>query len=127
VAVSPDGKFVFYAETGGGRVVRLGLADGGRAEAAIVGRPDNLSWTQSGKLLVATHRSGWKFIACARGQTCRSEWSLFEIDPATMHAKELLAHDGDVVGAVASATETPQGVYLGAVFGDRVGVWTKPE
>jgi hypothetical protein len=48
---------------------------------------------------------------------------LLEIDPATMAVTEVLRHEGAVVGAVASAQQVGERVYLGAVFGDRIGVW----
>jgi hypothetical protein len=125
VALSPDGKFLFYAETGRGRVVRLGLADGSRASVPTPRMPDNLSWTAAGTLLVPSHRSGLGLISCGRGGDCRAPWTLYEIDPQTLQSSEVLAHDGDVIGAVSSATETPDGIYLGAVFGDRVGVFKR--
>lgn len=128
VAVSPDGSHVLYAETGGGRVVRVPLAAPAagrpRDEVRIPGKPDNLSWSPRGTLWVATHTSAPGFLACALGRSpCRSAWSLYEIDPDTLRATERLQHDGSAVGAVASAAEVEGRVYLGAVFGDRVGVW----
>lgn len=64
------------------------------------------------------------FLLCGFGRLpCRTGWSLFEIDPATMRATELLHHDGSVVGGVASAAEFDGTTFFGAVFDDRIGVW----
>ncbi len=126
VEVSPDGEWIYYAETGGGRVVRVARSGGARVEATVPGMPDNLSWSDRGKLYVASHQSGLAFLRCAGGGACRAPWALYEIDPATMQVSEVLRGDGQVVGAIASAAEVAPRVYLGAVFGDRIGVWTRP-
>jgi len=123
VALSPDGKTLYYAETGGGRFVRIGLDGSDRAAIPIAGAPDNLSWTSRGTLYLASHTSNVAFLGCLTRKACRSPWVLLEIDPVTMRADEVLAHDGAVVGAVASAQQVGDLVYLGAVFGDRIGVW----
>jgi hypothetical protein len=127
VALSPDGKTLYYAETGGGRFVRIGLDGTGRAEIDVPGGPDNLSWTSRGTLYLASHTSNIAFLGCLIGRACRSPWVLLEIDPESMRADVVLKHDGSVVGAVASAQQVGALVYLGAVFGDRIGVWRAAE
>lgn len=127
VALSPDGGTLYFAETGNGRFNRIGLDGSNRSYVAVEGRPDNLSWTPRGTLYLASHTSSWAFLACVRGAACRSPWALFEIDPGSLQADQVLAHDGEVVGAVASAEQVGALVYLGAVFGDRIGVWRASE
>jgi hypothetical protein len=127
VALSPDGATLFYAETGAGRFVRIGLDGSGRTEVEVPGGPDNLSWTTRGTLYLASHTANLAFLGCLRGGACRSPWVLLEIDPQSMRVDDVLTHDGDVVGAVASAQQVGAVVYLGAVFGDRIGVWRAPE
>lgn len=127
VALSPDGKTLYYAETGGGRFVRIGLDGAGRAEVDVPGGPDNLSWTRQGTLYLASHTSNFAFLGCLFGDACRSPWVLLEIEPGTLRVDEVLAHDGAVVGAVASGEQVGDLVYLGAVFGDRIGVWRAAE
>lgn len=127
VALSPDGRTLYYAETGGARLVRIGLDGTGRAEVALPGGPDNLSWTEHGTLYLASHTSSAAFLGCMIGPACRSPWVLLEIDPQSLHVDQVLAHDGSVVGAVASAQQVGELVYLGGVFGDRIGVWRGPE
>jgi hypothetical protein len=130
VLVSPDGGSVFYAETGSGRISRVPRAGAtvGSSPAHVIigGNPDNLSLSPRGTILAATHTDGAAFLLCAFGRLpCRTGWSLFEIDPATLRATELLHHDGSVVGAVASAAEFNGRTYFGAVFDDRIGVWPR--
>jgi hypothetical protein len=128
IAVSADGRAILYAETGSGRIVRVPRPGANtnerQASVSIRGNPDNLSWNSQSTLLVATHTDGAAFLLCALGRLpCRTGWSLFEIDPGTLRATELLHHEGDALGAVASAAEIAGRYYLGAVFDDRIGVW----
>lgn len=126
VAVSRDGRNLFFVETGGSQLVRLRRADGGaRVEVAIDGALDNLSWTRRGNLLLASHDSVSAFLGCVTGGTCRAPWSIWEIDPDTLSVRRVFRHDGSIVGAVASAAEVGDQIYLGAVFGDRIGVWER--
>ena len=61
-------------------------------------------------------------MPCAFGrQPCRSGWAVYEIDPVTLAARPVLEHDGEDLGAVATALEVNGRIYLGAVFDDRVG------
>ncbi len=127
VAVSADGESIYYAETFGSRVVRVpraGRGEGPPQAVEIPGGPDNLSWTSRGTLLVATHMSTTALTFCMLGKTpCRSSWAVYEIDPTSLSAKEILRHDGEVVGAVATAAESGKLHFLGAVYDDRIGVW----
>lgn len=121
---------VFYSASGSGRVFRVplaGLAGGETAPSVkIGGNPDNLALSPRGTILAATHSSGLALAFCRFGPSpCRSGWTIFEIDPATMEKTELLHHDGSVVGAVSSVSEHEGRFYLGAIFDDRIGVWQR--
>jgi hypothetical protein len=123
VLLSPDGRTLWFAQTGAGAVGVLDLPSGRRREVAIGGHPDNLAWSASGRVLAVTHVSGLAFLRCSLGSgPCRSPWALFEIDPASLAARELLRSDGGEVGGVASVAEWRGRLWFGAVFGDRIGV-----
>ena len=125
VAVSADGRWIYYSETGGGKIDRIPREGGTPQRAAVPGWPDNLSWSDRGTLLLATHMSGLQFIACAFRSPCRSPWRLLEVDPQTLQASTRLDNDGDLLGAVAGAQQLGDTTYLTAVFGDRIGVIRK--
>ncbi len=128
VWLAPDRSKLLTAHTGAGRVVRVELAGGNVTSTEIPGHPDNLSLSPRGVLLLASHLSGVRFLRCAfGGSPCRSPWAVFEIDPDDLASREILRHDGSAVGAVASAAEAFGRLYLGAVFGDRIGVYPLPE
>jgi hypothetical protein len=131
VLASRDGATVFYAETGSGQVTRVPRAGATAGQVPdrvkIGGNPDNLSLSPRGTILAATHTDGAALLLCNFGRLpCRTGWSLFEIDPASLRATQLLHHDGSVVGAVASAAEFDGRIYFGAIFDDRIAVWRKP-
>lgn len=130
VAVSADGASIFFAETATGRVVRLpraGASGEGGESVMVGGSPDNLSWSEDGKLWVATHTSSVRFAACAFGRApCRSPWAVFAIDPQRLAATETFAHDGDRVGAIATAARSGSLSFFGAVYDDRIGVRRDP-
>lgn len=127
VWLAPDRSRLLTAHTGAGRVVRVELATGAAASTPVPGHPDNLSRAPGGAIRVATHLGGLRFLRCAFGRgACRSPWAVWEIDPADLASRELLHHDGEAVGAVASVAEAFGRFYLGAVFGDRIGVYVPP-
>lgn len=128
VWLAPDRSRLLTSHTGSGRVVRADLGSGRIASAEVPGHPDNLSTSPRGALRVATHLSGPGFLRCAFGSgPCRSPWAVWEIDPVDLRTRELLRHDGEAVGAVASVAEAFGRLYLGAVFGDRIGVVRMPD
>ena len=124
VAASPDGSMLFYTESMTGLVHRRPLDDGAGAIAVEVeGNPDNLSWTEHGRLLVASHTAGTRFGLCLLGRRpCTTSWAVFEIDPLTLAVHKIFDHDGAVLGAVSSAAQVGDELVLGSVFDDRIGV-----
>lgn len=130
IAVTPDAREVFFTETGARRVGRIDGLDPQAVPAvtrlAVDGAPDNLSWTRRGTLITATHIASRSFVSCVFGRRpCRSAWELLEIDPRTLASTVLVRDDdGDAVGAVSAAAEVDGRFYLGAVFDDRIGVWS---
>jgi len=124
VALSTDGKMLFYTETMSGTLYRRPLESGaGTVTVEIGGNPDNITWTGRGTLLVATHTAGAAFLLCSLGrEPCKTSWEVVEVDPDTMAAKPIFSHNGEQVGAVATALEVGRTLYLGSVFDDRVGI-----
>jgi hypothetical protein len=123
---SADARAALFAVTHAGSVRRVAVSDPGPPEAAIEveGRPDNLSRSADGGVFVVTHLSGPAVLLCRfRGGPCRSGWALLQLAPELTRARTLLRHDGEVVGAAASASQAGERIYIGAVFGDRIGVW----
>ena len=116
IAVSPDGATLFVAENGASRVVRM-PADGARTPAdrtsfATPGRPDNLSWSSRGTLLVAVLHP-----ATPGG------WSLLEHEPGAAGATlRVEARDGAPLHSVTSADEAGGRLFFGSMADDRIGI-----
>jgi hypothetical protein len=124
---SADGSGVLFAETNAG-AIRFAVARAGGDDPPeaieVGGRPDNLARSPRGSVLVVTHLTGVGFLACNFGRRpCRTAWALIEVEPDLSSATELLRHDGEALGAAASAAEVAGRFYIGAVFDDRIGVW----
>jgi hypothetical protein len=128
VAVSADGRFVYYSELGTGLAYRVARDGSGEpASVAIGGNPDNFAWSGRGTLLLATHTGGAALLACAFGRSpCRTPWEIYEIDPTSMAAPLLLAGDGEVLGAVSTPAVVGPNLYLASIFDDRIGVLPLP-
>jgi hypothetical protein len=74
-------------------------------------------------LLIATHTGGAAFMLCRFGRLpCATSWEVWEMDPETLAMHKVIAHDGSIVGAIATALEVDGVLYLGSVFDDRIGV-----
>jgi hypothetical protein len=124
VAISHDGAKIFYTETMTGLVYRIPRSlEHGAVSIDVGGNPDNLTWARGGKLLVSTHTGGPAFLLCSFGWLpCHTSWEVYEIDPTTMASSRVLQHDGSIIGAVATALEVDDELYLSSVFDDRIGV-----
>jgi hypothetical protein len=126
VFVADDGR-IFFSESGSGLVREAPDASSGRPPLffEIGGIPDNLAPGPDGSILAATHGSLSAFVGCSfHRASCHSPWSLFAIDPAPdAKPRELLRHDGSVLGAVSSAAFVDGRYVLGSVFGESLGVW----
>jgi hypothetical protein len=121
----PGGAELAVAFTGSGSVRLQPLAPSGgpTREIEVGGHPDNLSLSSRGTLLALVHSSGLASLRCRFGALpCTSPWKLMEIEPVAGLASQRFAHDGSLIGGVASVAEVGERLYFGAVFDDRIGV-----
>lgn len=104
-------------------VRRIDVGSGELLASVKVPRPDNLTWTADGRLLVASHRSGLRQIAeCREGTagTCAVAFSILVLDPEDLSAEILLERDDLPTGAVSVALQVDDDIWLGTFAGDRV-------
>jgi hypothetical protein len=124
VAVSADGTEVFFAAWGARRLVRLRL-DGQprRSEVELAIRPDNLSWSRDGRLLVAGQRGGFgEILACGQVEagTCALSYAVLDVEPSSLEQRVLIENDDEITGAVSSALQVGGELFLGTFAGDRI-------
>ncbi len=128
IAVSRDQKTFYFSDASHWRV-SIGQVDP-TSKAPIThvdvgGAPDNLSLSPTGTVLatVNTLHGDLPFLCSLGGRTCRSGWAVWEIDPATHKAREVLADNGQKLATATSALEHAGKLYIGSMAEDRVGVY----
>lgn len=125
IELSPDGEFIFLNEFFGNRVSKIRRATGERMGSVDVPHPDNSSWNQHGELLVASQpMSAMEILACTKATPqapCRSRSSVIAVDPDSLRAREIFAHEGSPIGPVTMALQHGEYLYLGTFAADRIG------
>jgi hypothetical protein len=128
IAVARDGQAFYFADSGRWRVAIVPWNGGGNQirYVGVGGAPDNLTISASGRILATVVTLGGDlplpFICAFRGRTCRTGWAVWEIDPDTGTAVEILAGDGQRIGSVPVALEMGDFLLLGSIGDNRVGV-----
>lgn len=131
IAVSRDRKTLYFADAGHWRI-SIGQLDqtAGKpiAHVEVGGAPDNLSLSPSGAVIatVNTLRGDVPFLCSLGGRRCRSGWAVWEIDPVTLRAREVLSDDGKRLATATSALEHAGRLYIGSMAEDRLGVYVMP-
>lgn len=126
IAVSEDGREIYFSEWSQKRLVRLRLdASGDRRRTSIdlPHHPDNLSWTRDGRLLV-TGQLGplGEVIACGqiKSGTCALAFSVLRVEPSTLESELILDHAATSMGAGTSALQVGNEILIGTFAGDRI-------
>jgi hypothetical protein len=131
IAVARDGQAFYFADSGRWRVAIVPWNGGGNQirYVGVGGAPDNLTISASGRILATVVTLGGDlplpFICAFRGRTCRTGWAVWEIDPDTRSAVEILAGNGERIASVPVALEVGDFLLLGSIGDDRVGVFRR--
>lgn len=120
---SADGGELYVNLYPGSEVVRLDRASGRVLARADVPSPDNSTWGEDGRLLVASHDDDLlEFGACGdlEAGSCGFRCRILALDPETLEAEVLLDHRGTPMGGVTVAREVNGELWLGTFAGDRI-------
>ncbi len=124
VIASPDGKYIWFSAWLGNRVVRATL-DGSEEPIHVdVTHPDNLTWADDGRILVASQDfSISEALACSDLEegTCGAPFSIIAIDPETFETETLVEQQGAPMGAGTVGLQVDGDLYIGSFTGDRMG------
>lgn len=128
VVVSADGSQFYYSEWALRRVVRVSRNGAKRLSTKPLGfRPDNLTWREDGKLLVAGHRlDGLGDMRACMGlppgdDNCGLPSVVALLDPESLEHSVLLDHDpARVSGAASVALQHGEFIWIGTFAGDRL-------
>jgi hypothetical protein len=126
--VSADGRTLFVAAWGDGRLLRIPLDEAGAepAEAELPHHPDNLTWAPDGRLLVAGQEGSLAdVVACTQVEegACGLAWSVVAVRPEDL-AVDLVVRESPAAttGGASVALETDGRLLVGTFHGDRI-VW----
>ena len=123
---APNEDALYVAAFGGDEVRKLDLAKGTVTARARVARPDNITWTDDGKLLVSSHTDSFVELTHCRNLAvgaCGAAFEVVALDPQTLAQFVWLAHRGAPIGGVSVARRVGDAVYLGSFAGDRIARW----
>lgn len=124
---SADGAHLFVGSYTAGELRKIDVARGEVVARLEVLRPDNLTWSAEGRLLVAAGRDTLtETLACGRGVVdagCGAGFEVLSVEPEALRGELILAHRGAPMGGVSVALEVGDFLYLGAFTGDRIARW----
>jgi hypothetical protein len=123
IEVSPDGGTIYLNVYLASEVRRIDRRTGELLAKADVPRPDNVTWGDDGRLLVASHTAGLReMMACAGIEkgACGFEFQIVSLDPTTLESRVVFAHGGPPMGAGTVAVQVGPDLYVGSFAGDRI-------
>lgn len=126
---SADERFLYVNDYLGSEVRKIDLATAAIVARASVSYPDNSSWADDGKLLVASHTDTLaELLACAELTTgaCGFAFEIVALDADTLEGFARLTHRGAPMGAATIAVSFDGDLMLGSFAGDRITRWRVP-
>ena len=108
-----------------GEVRKLDLESGEIVATAEVSSPDNSTWSDGGRLLVASHTDGLLELTACQGLeqgSCGFEFEIVSLDPDDLSGGMVLTNRGAPMGGATVALEMGGELYLGTFAGDRIAV-----
>src|SRR5690606_613680 len=119
IAISPDGKTVFIAETGGRRISKIDYASGRLLGESADLFPDNLTWAPDGRLIVTTLDAP-DGGPCRRDmQDCINVFSVRAVEPDSLAMTRIYRQQGQPMGTAAVALVHGGYLFVTSVEVDR--------
>lgn len=125
VQVSPEGDVVYAAYSLGQEVRAINLSSGKTLWQVDVQTPDNISWTPSGRLLVASIRADLPTIRKCMGEKrsfCPIPFGILSIDPSSGESFFVAEGEGPPFGLATVGVLARSRIYMGSATGERVGI-----
>lgn len=125
VAISPDLETLWVAESRGRAVTEYAIDQSSgdlakRVRHPVDATPDNISLTQTGKLLIAGIPNAFDFEKHSKGLTPTTPGLVFELDPLTGKTRNVFYGDGSVISGVTVGLRTDSRLLMGTAFGEHV-------
>lgn len=124
VAISPDETEIYVAQWGEANVYRVpltaaGRQESGRRKAELEHHPDNLTWTEDGRLLAAGQAGDvMDILGCGGIEEggCGLDYGVYSIDPTSLEVEALFTG----MGAASVALEVGDDIFVGVFSGDQI-------
>jgi len=129
IELSADGREIYLNAYSGGEVRRIDRETGEILARASIPSPDNLSWAQDGRLLVASHRGGIRDQMACMGieeGACPMAFAIVALDPITLEGGPIFENAGPPMGAGTVALDVGDELVIGSFASDRV-IRVKPQ
>ncbi|MBN2321902.1 MAG: SMP-30/gluconolactonase/LRE family protein [Acidobacteria bacterium] len=122
VLVSGDGRFAYISGWATRDLHQYDLtAKKEVAKCEFNFMPDNLTWTQDGKILAAGIKGVNGNCPPESDHPCIQGFKVAEVDPKTLERRILYDNDGmALINGVSVATEAGNAIYVGSFQGDRL-------
>lgn len=120
IAISPDGQFVFIAESKTSLVKKIDYHSGELLGSVAASSADNFSWTPSGKLLITGINGEMPAECMVSKAPCLAPFQVQSIDPISLKAQTLWQQSGLPAGAGTVAVEHQGYLYMGSFRGMQV-------
>lgn len=123
VQIDRAGRFAYLStQTPGAELLKLDLRAGRMVGSASMPKPDNSSWAADGSLLVAATAPGASSAFCFKtpAQPCGAGFEIYAVNPETMAARKIFAHEGAPMGAATVAVQLNRTLFIGSYVGDRI-------
>lgn len=123
LTVTPDGRELFVNVYMSNEVRRIDRKTGQLLGRAPVAHPDNVTWSDDGTLLVASHVGGLAQVAGCRSikrGACPASFDIISLDPRTMKTHMLLHREGAPMGAGTVAVPLDRDLLIGSFKSDRM-------
>jgi len=123
ITTSPDGELLFINMYIGGEVRRVHRSGGEPPRSVEVRNPDNITWADDGRLLVASHTGSLgEMMGCngIESGSCPLSFAIVAIDPDTLTTETVFENAGPPMGAATVAVQRGDELYMGTFAGDRI-------
>lgn len=123
IELSSDASEIFLNVYSGDEVRRIARATGELLAVASIRRPDNSSWSRDGRLLVASHRGGFRDeVTCSNLEqgACPMAFEILALDPVSLAAEVIFANAGPPMGGGTVAVDLGDELLVGSMAGDRI-------
>ncbi|MEY2931558.1 MAG: hypothetical protein RL033_2307 [Pseudomonadota bacterium] len=134
IAVSADGKTLFVTEWAARKLWRIPLESGEPNFVPTPFLPDNLRWTDAGKLLLVGQTSDPRalFSCQEEHRSCPMGYVVAEVDPTSLSISTLLtgteeAYAASGFGSGTGAIQVGDTLWVGTFLGDRIARFAMPK